>query len=669
MLRQELLTTRGGGILADDMGLGKTIQALALILANPPAPSSKAKTTLVVCPLGVLNQWYTEIREKTFKGTLRVGVHHPTVGQKLSPGQMTSLYDVVLTTFDMVTRESPHPRKSAKPAAGAGPAKKATRKEQPANESGPLFRVEFHRIVLDESHWVKNPAAERTRAVLELQGRHRWCLSGTPLQNSVSDLYPPFRFLGVPDFPTKEAFDRSIASLLPTRRSAEAMTRLHGVLRDYCLRRRKTDLSPLGKPLLDLPGRTVVLDSEAKFSEDERRFYNAIARNTRRMFARLMKRGTVMRNWSNVLVRILRERQAADDYRIIRAHFTKKDLGDEGLSYDELLAKIFGDVTEQDRTRELERARKLFPKAVFEGLVRAGKEAERSEAGGKNRFADTCPICRDQCEAATVVRCGHVFCRDCITNYANDESNKDSGCPVCSFTPIKANELVSAEAFYVAPAVPADADSTQAALDEEERKQDQQDEAAIRKVLQEGPQCGAKILRLLQLLRAQQESKPGSKAIVFSSFTSMLDLCGKALKDAGIGFARYDGEMTPEQRNSAIRSLNSDPRTLVLLVSLKAGGVGLNLTAASRAYLVDVWYNPAAEEQAIDRIHRIGQREDVLVTRITITGTIEDTIYRLQERKSRLARGTLGDDRGTGGESNRLTLRDLIELFGGSVAL
>lgn len=90
------------------------------------------------------------------------------------------------------------------------------------------------------------------------------------------------------------------------------------------------------------------------------------------------------------------------------------------------------------------------------------------------------------------------------------------------------------------------------------------------------------------------------------------------------------------------------------------------VTAASRAYLLDIWFNPQVDQQAIDRIHRIGQKEDVVVTRITIRDTIEDSIARLQDRKSRLARGALGDDSGAGGAAHRLTLRDLIELFGGT---
>ena len=208
-------------------------------------------------------------------------------------------------------------------------------------------------------------------------------------------------------------------------------------------------------------------------------------------------------------------------------------------------------------------------------------------------------------------------------------------------------------------------DASQIAADETERQQDEEDEQAIRQILAEGPECGAKILRLIDLLKQQQVDKPGSKAVVFSSFTSCLTLCGQALKKAGIGHARLDGEMTLTHRDQAVRSLNKDPKTLVLLVSLKAGGVGLNLTAASRAYLLDIWFNPQVDQQAIDRIHRIGQKEDVIVTRVTIKDTIEDSIARLQDRKSRIARGALGDDSGSTGTTHRLTLKDLIEMFGG----
>lgn len=608
----------------------------------------------------MLGQWVSELSSKTYKSTIKVGVHHPSV-QKLSAGQM-QLFDVVLTSYEMVGRESPHPRKAA------GTGQKATRHGSGDSERGPLFRTCFHRIILDEAHLIKNPSAERTRAVWELQGGFRWCLSGTPIQNNVGDLYPLLRFLGLPEFPTKEAFDKSITSLLPTRRSAEAMMRLHSILQRFCLRRRKDEQSPLGQPLLNLPQRTIVVDQEAEFTEDERRFYDAIRRNTRRMFAGLMKRGTVMRNFSNVLTRILRERQAADDFRIIKSNFTKKELGDaEAISsFEALLARIFGDPTDQDREKELERARKLFSKSVFESLVLEGRRAN-ADGEQRNRFTDPCPLCRDLLDSPMVTKCGHVFCKDCINGYMADDGNKEAGCPAdeCG-TALKSNEMVSVEAFYV-PVKSGEIGASQ--VDEAEQRQDEEDEAAIRKVLSGGPDCGAKILRLLELLEKQQAEKPGSKAIVFSSFTSMLGLCARALKEKGIGFAQYDGSMPPAQRDAAVRSLNKDPRTLVLLVSLKAGGVGLNLTAASRAYLLDIWYNPQVDSQAIDRIHRIGQTENVVVTRITIKDTIEESIARLQERKARLARGALGDDRGGAGEANRLTIRDLAELFGAAGGL
>ena len=108
----------------------------------------------------------------------------------------------------------------------------------------------------------------------------------------------------------------------------------------------------------------------------------------------------------------------------------------------------------------------------------------------------------------------------------------------------------------------------------------------------------------------------------------MLDLIGAALRrePALSGFVRLDGAMSAEQRQAALHKFREDPKVKVLLLSLRAGGVGLNLTAAQHVFLMDPWWNPAVEEQAIDRVHRIGQLHPVKVTRFVVRGTVEERI-------------------------------------------
>jgi SNF2 family DNA or RNA helicase len=145
----------------------------------------------------------------------------------------------------------------------------------------------------------------------------------------------------------------------------------------------------------------------------------------------------------------------------------------------------------------------------------------------------------------------------------------------------------------------------------------------------------------MQELTELNERDPTIKSIVFSQWTSMLNLVEIPLKAAGIRYVRLDGSMSQAHRENSIRSFRSDPNTKVFLVSMKAGGLGLNLTSASHVFLLDPWWNPATEDQAIDRVHRLGQTRPVVVTRFIIKDTIEERIMELQQKKKNLAQGVM----------------------------
>jgi SNF2 family DNA or RNA helicase len=149
----------------------------------------------------------------------------------------------------------------------------------------------------------------------------------------------------------------------------------------------------------------------------------------------------------------------------------------------------------------------------------------------------------------------------------------------------------------------------------------------------------------------------GHKALVFSQWTSLLDLIGPALSAAGIPFERLDGSTA--DRGGVTSRFQSEAGAPVLLISLKAGGTGLNLTAADHVFLVDPWWNPAVENQAADRAHRIGQQRPVGVYRLVSTGTVEEKILLLQDKKRQLFEAALGE----GGGATALTREDLLQLF------
>jgi SNF2 family DNA or RNA helicase len=140
----------------------------------------------------------------------------------------------------------------------------------------------------------------------------------------------------------------------------------------------------------------------------------------------------------------------------------------------------------------------------------------------------------------------------------------------------------------------------------------------------------------------------GHKALVFSQFTSFLALVRERLDAEGIVYEYLDGQT--RDREAHVRRFQEDPDCPVFLISLKAGGLGLNLTAAEYVFLLDPWWNPAVEAQAIDRAHRIGQVRHVFAYRLLAKDTVEEKVAELQQTKRDLADAILSDDAGSIGD-------------------
>lgn len=151
-------------------------------------------------------------------------------------------------------------------------------------------------------------------------------------------------------------------------------------------------------------------------------------------------------------------------------------------------------------------------------------------------------------------------------------------------------------------------------------------------------------IKLDELAREIVENIGDHKALVFSQFLGMLALIRAKLDELGIKYEYFDGSTSAPDREKAIQSFQNNDEVRVFLISLKAGGVGLNLTAADYVYIVDPWWNPAVEQQAIDRTHRIGQTKNIFAYRMICKDTIEDKILQLQDKKRALAKDLIADD-------------------------
>ena len=217
---------------------------------------------------------------------------------------------------------------------------------------------------------------------------------------------------------------------------------------------------------------------------------------------------------------------------------------------------------------------------------------------------DTCPICLDNLEQPVITACAHAFDRGCIEQVIERQHK----CPMCRAEIQDTSTLVS-------PAVEMG--------------------ESIDTVVADPDNPSSKIEALIKILTAHGQAL-GTKSVVFSQWTSFLNLIEPHLHRHGIGFARIDGKMTSINRDNSILRFSTDPTCTVLLASLSVCSVGLNLVAANQAILADSWWAPAIEDQAVDRVYRLGQKRETTVWRLIMEDSIEDRVLAVQENKRKL---------------------------------
>lgn len=217
---------------------------------------------------------------------------------------------------------------------------------------------------------------------------------------------------------------------------------------------------------------------------------------------------------------------------------------------------------------------------------------------------ETCPICLDILAEPVITACGHSFDRECIEQVI-DRQHK---CPMCRAD-------IENTATLVAPAADMGENTDSVSADPDDPS--------------------SKIEALVKILTAQGQVAD-TKTVVFSQWTSFLDLVQPHLERHGIGFARIDGRMNSVSRDNSTYRFSRDPNCRVLLASLSVCSVGLNLVAANQAILADSWWAPAIEDQAVDRVYRLGQMRETTVWRLVMENSIEDRVLAIQETKRKL---------------------------------
>ena len=638
---QEKPKAMRGGMLADAMGLGKTLTVMALIAAdkdvavvaadealkkmkqeeeedkefddedlapkkkkqkktqkqqrggkNPKNASaqvasasapSPTKPTLIICPLSVMSGWAMQFEQHARPGTLSVLTYHGTDRDRRST--FIGSHDVVISTYSTLSSES--------------------------DIKNGLMGVKWYRVVCDEAHTIKNPNTLMAKTLGKLKlvedGR-RWGLTGTPIQNSLQDLYGLISFLKLDPIGTDLSLYRRVIERPFLMGQEDSVKRLQTLVGAVSLRRTK-DTTRDGRPILSLPSRDMYV-VDVDMDETSRAKYLRWEAAGRALVARHLAAGTLMANYTAVLEVILRLRQICCDESLV---------GHEPVFSSAALAALVDNQSADGAGTAALPSTALSPEkiAALRGLLKnVGEEPE-------------CPVCLYEIEQVCITACCHVFCVRCIHNVISRDKAK---CPLCR-APISHNDIVEPE--------------PEPEPTEEGRGGGEKEKGGVGGGTDKG--CcvanGAKVKAIMATLRHELAVHADECHVVFSRFTSMLDILGRLLETEGLAYVRLDGKTPARERETILRQFNASngataaedadvPR--VFLVSLKAGGVGLNLTRASHAHIAEPFWNPAVEDQAADRVHRLGQQRNVKIHRYIMKGSIEERMVELQEEKKKL---------------------------------
>ncbi|KAL8136747.1 hypothetical protein V2J09_002748 [Rumex salicifolius] len=608
-----------GGILADAMGLGKTIMTISLLLVHSDkggspssrissqssneksepgdflhsSPESTKKMTkfpafakmlkqkklsgggnLIVCPMTLLNQWKAEIELHAQPGSLSVYSHY---GQNRSKdAQLLAQADVVLTTYGVLASEF---------------------STENADDYGALYSVRWFRVVLDEAHTIKSSKSQISMAAAAITADRRWCLTGTPIQNNLEDIFSLLRFLRIEPWGSWAWWNKLIQK--PFEEGDERGLKLvQSILKPIMLRRTKNSVDREGRPILTLPPAEMHV-IYCELTEAENDFYQALFKKSKVKFDQFVEQGRVLHNFASILDLLLRLRQCCDHPFLVMSRSDTQEYSD--------LNKLAKQFLKGGQGGDEGEAKDAPSRAYIEEVVEELRKGEQGE----------CPICLEAFEDAVLTPCAHRLCRECLL--ASWRNHASGLCPVCRHLLSDFSlKMVSKQELITAPT-------------------DSRFQIDIEKNWVESTKIST-LLRELEDLRSS-----GSKSIVFSQWTAFLDLLQIAFVRSNIPFLRLDGTLNLQQRERVIKQFSEESDVLVLLMSLKAGGVGINLTAASNAFVMDPWWNPAVEDQAVMRIHRIGQTKTVRIKRFIVKGSVEERMVAVQARKQRLISGALTD--------------------------
>ncbi|KAK4235222.1 hypothetical protein C8A03DRAFT_18001 [Achaetomium macrosporum] len=714
MLRQEFSPDGPyGGILADQMGLGKTVQVLATMCANRPTREdieAGRHITLIVAPATAIDQWEREIT-KHCESSFISRIHHYRARQNLENWMWTSA-QVILASYNEVANAYPS-EKTLRRIAG-----RKLNEEEWAEEFdaylGELFGNEFFRVVLDEGHTIRNHNTKTARACIQLSSKYRWILTGTPIHNSIDELYPYFRFLGAHWAASRDEFAKQFGVRKP---EAGAQERMAVILASIMLRRRVDDHF-LGVPLLQIPQTHPTKTVEVDLTTEEALIYRRLHDRFTYNMSHDIKAGVAGKKVTTYLAYLTRLRQAVAHpfllEGVMRVSFTLEDFA----YLRRQLALVGGKTPMHSQVQkwvQMEYDDRGVGAGDGEGNGEPGfgrsrfgcefnMDAELAEVGADKSLQEViCRVCYDVPVDPRITECGHTFCQECIDGRLKVQPT----CPACGGLLFHAEALTEPEGA-ASEGLDDDDDpfdqsggvgnrsakrKRRTARKNKAEREIGDDERWVQPVLidrskwirqYKAPGANKKLLASAKTIAVKnqiliwQREAPEDKIIgkfrngitygIFVNWAKLAWIIGRMLFEEGIPFLYYFGSMMMEEKNAALKDFQDRADIKVMVASIRCGAQALNLSFANRVISVDQWWNTAMESQAFGRVHRIGQQKETHFVRIVAKNTVDGRMLAMAHEKEKMAARALQEDDESQKQGGRrrpcaLSIQELMSLF------
>ncbi|KAI9051714.1 hypothetical protein LZ554_004754 [Drepanopeziza brunnea f. sp. 'monogermtubi'] len=684
-----------GGLLADSMGLGKTVQTLACMVGNPPGPEDiqrKVKTTLIVVPATVIEQWIDEIRLHVDKRIFPKVLHYKT-SSKLDIDILQDI-DIVVTSYNEVMKQFPFPDTEGRLVIAKHGYKKWWKRA--IENMGVLHQINWYRVVLDEAQAIKNNSARTSLACQNLKSVYRWCLTGTPLLNRLEELFPYLRFLKANYSMDWQTFQKYFCDPM----AANSYSRISTVL-SYTMMRRTMKTTILNRPIITLPPPHPNIQY-INFSPEEQIIYRITENRFRSNLNSFFKKGEASRNYGVFMVQLLRLRQCTSHpfmlERTIKESWTTEDLHElqSGLGklknnarpfYEQ--CKVWVEQSEARRNERRDRGEDVpddemlpFGRSDYGrefNMEKVLKTLNEQELYGRV----TCSICSDLPIDPTQTDCGHIFCKDCLDSFCHQlvaGEQEFMTCPECNrvfqrTTPVQQPPDDVYDDSFSGSGSRGNGNGKEKGKWKENPTSKGRDLFGFEPCTKDSSwvtksdtdpdfplTASSKTTALKALLLKGFEEAPLDKVVIYVQFRTLARIVGRICESEGWGFLYLTGDSSLEHRTRAIKHFRDNDEAKILIAGLKCGGLGLNFPWANRCISLDLWWNHAVEQQAFGRIFRIGQLKETYMTRLVVKNSVDMRMLSMQLHKLRNLERAMRD--GESKATPNLSMKQLSNLFG-----